>query len=335
MSSGIFVTGGTGFIGSYIIKELVEQGYSVRAIRRNSSKLPFYIPADILNKVEWVEGDVLDTPALEDAMTGIDTVIHSAAIVSFLRSEKKAMYKTNIEGTANVVNIALEKGVKRFVHISSVSSFGNTAQINRVNEESKWQESKINTGYAISKHQSELEVWRAMAEGLNAVIINPSTVLGFGDWNNSSCKIFKTVYDEFPWYTKGVNGFVDVADVAKATVALMKTSISNERFIINGENWTFQQLFNTIADGFGKKHPHRNGTPFLSEIAWHMEKLKAFLSGKKPLLTKESARVAHRNTYFDNKKILAALPGFSFTPLQESIQKACKQYLHTINRVQP
>lgn len=335
MSSGIFVTGGTGFIGSYIIKELIEQGYPVRAIRRSTSKLPFYISNDILNQVEWVEGDVLDIPALEDAMTGIDTVIHSAAIVSFLRSEKNAMYKTNIEGTANMVNIALEKKVKRFVHISSVSALGNIGRLNHVNEESKWQESKVNTGYAISKHQSELEVWRAMAEGLNAVIVNPSTVLGFGDWNNSSSAIFKTVYDEFPWYTKGVNGFVDVADVARATVELMKTEISNERFIINGENCTFQQLFNSIADGFEKKHPHRHATPFLGEIAWRLEKIKAFFSGKKPLLTKESARVAHRNTYFDNKKILAALPGFSFTPLQESIQKACKQYLHTINRTQP
>jgi len=333
LSKKILITGGTGFIGSYIIKELVEKGYSVRAIRR-SNKLPFYISTDILNKVEWLNGDVLDIPSLEDAMTGADAVIHSAAVVSFLRSEKKEMYKTNIEGTANVVNVALEKNIKRLVHVSSVAVFGNTGKLNHVNEEKKWQENKINTAYSISKHKSELEVWRAIAEGLDAVIINPSTVLGFGDWNTTSCRIFKTVYDEFPWYTQGINGFVDVTDVAKATVALLESGISNERFIVTGENWTFQQLFNAIADGFGKKHPHRNATLFLSEIAWRAEVTKAFFTGRKPLLTKESARVAHRNTYFDNKKILAALPGFSFLSLQESIQIACKQYLDTINRVQ-
>jgi dihydroflavonol-4-reductase len=326
----ILITGGTGFIGSYIIKELVEKGYMVRALRRSTSKLPFYIPREIFNKVEWIEGDVLDVVSLNDAMEGVGQVIHSAAIISFLRRDRKEMYKINIEGTTNVVNIALEKNVKRLVHISSVAAVGRTPAGGHVNEEKKWEDNKSNTQYAITKHKSELQVWRAIAEGLNAVILNPSTVIGYGDWNTSSCRIFKTVYDEFAWYPTGVNGFVDVEDVARAAILLMESDINEQRFIINGDNWPFQQLFNTIADHFEKKRPYKEATPFMGEIAWRMERLKSFLTRKKPLLTKETAAVSYTKTYFDNQKILKALPGFSFTPLEESIQKSCKKYLDAI-----
>jgi nucleoside-diphosphate-sugar epimerase len=331
----VLVTGGTGFLGSYIIKELVEKNYPVRATRRRTSKFPFYIPAEIFKKCEWVEGDILDIVSMEEAMEGVDTVIHSAAMISFHKGDRKQMYQVNIQGTANVVNVALEKNISRFVHVSSVAALGRSKMGGHVNEEKEWQGNNTNTHYAISKYRSEMEVWRAIGEGLNAVIINPSTVLGYGDWNTSSCRIFKTIYDEFSWYTTGSNGFVDIEDVAKATVLLMESNISEHRFIASAENWSFQQLFNTIADGFGKKHPHRKATPFLGSIAWRMERIKSLFADSKPLLTKESARVAHSNTFFGNAKLLKAFPEFSFTPLQESIQKACKNYLHTIKTVQP
>ncbi|WP_207511510.1 SDR family NAD(P)-dependent oxidoreductase [Longitalea luteola] len=322
----ILVTGGSGFIGAYIIKELVEKGYAVRAIR-HSKGTPFFIPAHINDKVEWVPGDILDVVSLDEAMKGIDAVIHAAAKVSFNDSERRTIYKLNIEGTANVVNMALENNVRRFVHISSVAAIGRTLTGETITEEKKWQPGKWHTTYAISKHHAELEVWRGAAEGLDMVIVNPSTVLGYGDWNMSSCAIFKSVYKEFPWFTKGINGFVAVTDVARATVLLMESNHSQERFIVNGDNWTFQQLFNTIADGFGKQHPHKEASRMMGSFAWRWEKLKSMLSGKKPLLTRESARVAQSITYFDNSKILKALPGFSFTPLEKAIQKDCQQYL--------
>lgn len=330
----VLVTGGTGFLGSYIIKQLVEKGYAVRAIRR-SNRLPSWIPKEIFDSVDWVEGDVLDVVALEDAMEGVDIVIHSAAVVSFVKKDRKAMYQTNVDGTANVVNIALEKNVNRLVHISSVAALGRTAGGGHVNEEKKWEESKVNTHYAKSKHKAEVEVWRGVSEGLDAVILNPSTILGYGDWNSSSCAIFKQIYDGFKWYTSGINGFVDVEDVARAAMLLMESSVSEERFIINGDNWSFKKLQDTIADGLGKKHSSRLATPFLLNIARRIEWLKSLFTQKKPLLTKESARVAISQTYFENDKILKALPGFSFTPLEESIKKGCEMYLGTIRAMQP
>jgi dihydroflavonol-4-reductase len=327
----IFITGGTGFIGSHIIKNLVQKGYTVRALHR-SNRLPFYIPDEILRKVQWVEGDVLDIVSLHDAMQHVDAVIHAAAIVSFSKKERHQMYHVNVEGTANVVNAAVENKVSRFLHVSSVAALGRTTKTETINEQKKWEENKNNTHYAISKYHSELHVWRGFAEGLEGVVINPSTVLGYGDWHQSSCAIFKNAYKEFPWYTKGVNGFVGVEDVAEAAVQLLLSDITQKKFIVNGENWNFEQLFNIIADGFHKKRPHKEATKTMGEIAWRLERLKEILTGNKALLTRETAKVAHSKTSFENTALLNALPGFEFTPLEMVIKKACENYLKALQK---
>ena len=325
----VLVTGGTGFLGSYIIKELIEKGYSVRAIRRNNN-LPAYISNEILSRAEWIEGNVLDVVALQDAMENVDIVIHSAGVVSFVKRDRKRMYQVNVEGTANVVNMALEKNVKKLIHISSVAALGRKDNGTHVNEEKKWEENKMNTHYAKSKRNAELEVWRGISEGLNAVILNPSTVIGYGNWNIGSCAIFKNIYKEFPWYSPGINGFVDVEDVARLTIQLIESNIDSERFIINGDTWSFKKLQDFIADSFSKKKPTKVAGPFLMGTAWRLERLKSIITRKDPLLTKESARVAQSQTYFENDKILKIFPGFSFTPLEISIKNACEKYMSAV-----
>jgi dihydroflavonol-4-reductase len=331
LSTKLLITGGTGFLGSYIIKALIEKGYAVRAIRR-SNKLPFYIPKEIFDKVEWVDGDILDVISLEEATQGIDTVIHSAAIVSFHKRDREMMYRVNVEGTANVVNAALELNVKRLIHISSVAALGRTMTGGSVNEEKKWEESKANTHYGKSKYKGELEVWRGISEGLTGVVLNPSTILGYGDWNTSSCAIFKNIYEEFKWYAPGLNGFVDVEDVARAVIAILESNINEQRFIVNGDTWAFKKLMDTIADNFGKKRPPKQSTSFLLNLAWRMEKVKSFFSGKNPLLTRETARIAMSKTYFENEKLLKILPGFSYTPLEQTIRQATQKYLEQVQK---
>jgi dihydroflavonol-4-reductase len=322
----VFVTGGTGFLGSYSIQNLIEKGIRVRALRRATSKLPFFIPDSIWKKVEWIEGDVLDVVALQESMEGVDAVLHSAAIVSFVKGDRAEMYKVNIDGTENVVNIALEQGVRRLLHVSSVAALGRTANAITVTEEKKWEENAMNTHYAITKHEAEMHAWRGFAEGLEGVIINPSTILGFGNWHQSSCAIFKNAYKEFPWYTKGVNGFVGVQDAAEAAVELLLSAITEKRFIVNAENRSFQSIFSTIAEGFGKKAPHRHANPFMSEVAWRLEAAKGALTGSKPLLSRETAKIAHSRTSFDNSALLKALPHFRYQPLDAVIQQACAKY---------
>lgn len=326
----VLVTGGTGFLGAYIILELVAKGWPVRAIRRGDAQAAF-IPSAVWEKVEWMSGDVLDVIGLEEAMEGVEAVVHSAAKLSFSRQDRREMYQTNIEGTANVVNVALEQNIRRLVHVSSVAALGRTGGGETVDEKKHWEESKWNTQYATSKFRGEIEVWRAIGEGLPAVIVNPSTILGYGDWNHSSCTLFRSAWQEFPWYTEGVNGFVDVRDVAGAIVALLENDVVGERYILNGDNWSFRRVFETMAAGFGKKPPSREATPFLAGIAWRRERLKSLFSGKPSILTRESARVAQSLTYFDNRKVLAALPEFQFTPLERTIKLACADYLSYLN----
>jgi nucleoside-diphosphate-sugar epimerase len=231
-----------------------------------------------------------------------------------------------------VVNCAVESGVKRLIHVSSVAALGRTTRKEMVTEEKKWEDNSSNTHYAISKHHAEMHVYRGFAEGLEGVVINPSTILGYGNWHQSSCAIFKNAYKGFNWYTKGVNGFVGVEDVAEATVQLLESDISQERYILNAENWPFQKLFNTIADNFGKPRPAREATKAMGELAWRMESMKAMLTGSKPLLTRETAKVAQSQTSFDNSALCAALPGFSFTPLETVIANSCEKYIAALGR---
>ncbi len=327
----ILVTGGTGFLGSYLIKNLVEKGLPVRALHR-SDNFPFYIPRGIYDKVEWIKGDVLDLVSLDDAMKNVESIIHTAAIVSFSKDKRKEMYQVNVEGTENVVNMALENNVNRLVHISSIAALGRTTKPEMVTEEKKWEENPNNTHYAISKHHAELHAWRGFAEGLEGLVLNPSTILGYGDWHQSSCAVFKNAYRSFPWYTEGLNGFVGVEDVAEAAVQALASSLNHKRFIVNADNWAFRKLFDTMADDFQKPRPNKKATRTMGAIAWRLEKLKSMLTGSKPLLTRETAKVAHSKTSFANQALLLALPGFSYTPLETVIKNSCEKYLEAVEK---
>jgi dihydroflavonol-4-reductase len=322
----IFLTGATGFIGSYILAELVREGHTVRALQRQRP-VPAHLPREITEQVEWVSGDILDVTLLNEQLRGCDRIIHAAALISFDPDDRKKLFKLNIEGTANLVNAALENNIPDFIYISSVGALGKSNSPAPVNEEKKWEISGQETNYAISKYHAEMEVWRGMGEGLRPLIVNPSTVLGYGDWNLGSCAIFKSVHREFPWYVKGQNGFVDVEDLAVAVVQLMNGTVRNERFIVSAENWNFRDLFNCIADGFNKRHPPMEATPFLAGLAWRAEKLKSFFTGNKPLLTRETAATARKISIYDNSKMLKVLPGFQYRPLEDSIKNACNRYL--------
>jgi dihydroflavonol-4-reductase len=322
----VLVTGATGFVGAYVVKELVQSGVPVRALRR-TNKVPHFIDSHILDKAEWVTGDVLDLASLEDAMQGVEMVIHSAAIVSFRKNDRELIYKTNIEGTSNVVNTAIDNNIRRFIHVSSVAAIGRRTDGGKVDESAKWESHSAHTHYARSKYHAEMEVWRGFAEGLKGAIVNPSTVLGFGDWSNSSSAIFKTVFNQFPFYTKGLTGFVSVEDVARTSIMLLNSEIHSERYIINSDNWSFQNLSNAIATSFKKNKPRFYASPAITALAWRLEKVKSIFSGSRPLLTSETAKIAHSRTLFDNSKFLKVFPGFNYDPLDSVIEKACEKYL--------
>lgn len=317
----VFVTGGTGLLGGYLLRELVAQNRNVTAIYRSA------IPdAPYAKHVNWVKGDILDVVLLEELMQGMEEVYHCAGYVSFNPRKKHQMMKVNIDGTANVVNAALHAGVKKLVHVSSVAALGRKQEGKEITEEAKWTEENNNSNYGSSKFFAELEVWRGIGEGLNAVIVNPVIILGVGDWDEGSAALFKNAWKEFPWYTEGVSGFVDAADAARAMIALMESDISGERFILSAENWPFRDVFSAMAISFGKKPPSRKVRPYMAALLWRLEKIKNIFTGTDPLLTRETADTGQRKAYFNNTKLLRSLPGFSYRPLRQTIESYCLEY---------
>ena len=319
--SMILVTGATGLVGTHLLKALVLKGCRIKALYRTS--VPQYDGAE---KIEWVQGDILDIVSLEVAMQGVKQVYHCAGMVSFDPKQKGVLNKTNIEGTANVVNACLNSGVNKLLFVSSVSALGRIRENEPITEKMNWTKETSNSEYGKTKFYAEMEVWRGVGEGLNAVVVNPVIILGASDWNKGSAAIFKNVYNEFPWYSEGVTGWIDIKDVVKAMILLMETNISSERFILSAENIGYRELFNIIANEFGKKRPAKKVTPFLAGLVWRMEALKAFFTNTNPLLTKETAATAQAKVYFDNSKLFQHLPQFKYSPIKESIARISAEF---------
>jgi dihydroflavonol-4-reductase len=326
----IFVTGGTGLVGAHLISMLVQAGEDVRAFRRKDSnmKLVELIMGNnfLSSKLEWVDGDVLDVYSLNEAMKGITHIYHAAAVISFQPSEADKMMQVNIEGTANVVNMALENKIKKLCYVSSIAAIGRTINGETVTEKTPWKTSPNNSKYAISKYGAEREVWRGTVEGLDAVIVNPSIIIGPGDWNSGSSKMFKQAYDGLKFYTSGINGFVDVRDVCKCMITLMNSEIKNERFIVNSENVPFRLLFDQICTAFGKRVPYIKASKWLGAITWRLEALRSFFTGSRPLITKETAKSANQCYYYSSEKIKERL-NFKFIPISQSIQDTCAAFI--------
>lgn len=322
----VLITGATGLVGSHLLKALAAKGCSIRALYRTS--VPQY---DGAGKIEWVQGDILNIASLEEAMQGVQQVYHCAAIVSFDPSKKKLLNNTNIDGTANVVNACINTGVKKLLFVSSVSALGRIREDEPVIENMNWSKETSNSEYGKTKFYAEMEVWRGAGEGLNTVIVNPVIILGASDWNKGSAAIFKNAYKEFPWYTDGITGWVDVVDVVNVMILLMESDVSNERFILSAEDITYRELFNWIAGEFGKKEPVKKVTPFLAALVWRIEAVKAFFAGTAPLITKETAATAQAKVHFDNTKLLQHLPHFKYTPVKKSIARICAEFKEMYN----
>lgn len=333
----ILITGGTGLLGSHLLFKLISSGNNVRVLIRESSKKNliskiFINSSDknLFDKIEWVIGDILDICSLENAMKGIDEVYHCAAIVSFDPSKRNEMMKINIEGTANVANIAKKNSVRKFCYVSSIASLGRANANGLIDENTKWKDSQNNSYYSISKYKGEREIWRAIAEGLNCTIVNPGVIIGPGDWHNDSSKLIKTSWDGLKFYTNGINGYVDVRDVANIMIELMNNNIFNQRYVITSENISYKTFFDSVAESLNIKKPSYHAGPFLSGIAWRVEKIIGMISGKFPLITRETARTANKTYKYDNKKIIKELD-YSFIPMKQSVIDTCEIFLRELS----
>ena len=317
-------------IGAQLLLDLAGENKEVIALKRSTSSLMvlervFSDKPELKNNITWVTGD-LNTPSLNELIPSNADVYNCAGMVSFISCEREKLYHININGTANLINACLEKKVRKLVHVSSVGALGrNTATEVYIDEECHWQPAADNSDYAISKYGGEREVWRGIAEGLNAVIVNPSIVIGAGDWNTGSSKMIKQSYDGIRFYTNGISGYVDVKDVASIMIQLMKSEINSERFILSSENITFKKFFEIAAAALNKKPPVIPVSRMMSSLAWRTEALRKMLFNHQPLVTKYTAINAFKTFHYSADKIKKRL-NYSFVPVEESIKNACREY---------
>jgi len=332
MSKGdkIFVTGATGFVGSYIVRSLINEGYTdITCLARSVNKQEHL--SDFDTKVSWVQGDILDLPLLMDVLKDVVVIIHAAALVTFHTKNKKSLISTAMDGTANLVNVALDNAVKKFVHISSVAAIGRRKKYENITEKNIFNHTEYDTTYGLSKFLAEQEVWRAHAEGLPVTVLNPALVLGAGQWEKSSVKIFKRVFGGASFFPLGSNGVVDVRDLAQAAILAINPDVDGERFIISAENWSFKDLLTTIAQNLDTAKPKYGLTPVLSSIIWRLFSVWSWFQQKSPILTRETVRSMSVTSLYDNTKSKEIL-GLTYRDIHTTLNDTSHLFLETYPR---
>ena len=328
----ILVTGATGILGRVIVLELLKRGKTVRATKRKSSNLEevknsfgFYTEnhTEFFNKIEWINVDFEDIYSLQKALVGVEEVYHCAAKVSFHPKDKRKMYKTNIEGTKQLLYASENSSVKKFLFVSSIAVLDGFNENGELDESSDFNPKVDHSSYAISKHFSEMEVWRASAEGLNVAIVNPGLIIGSGNWNESSGTLFKELGENTFTFSGGTS-YVDVRDVAKISVELMENNIFGERFILISENKKYKDVANFIKQKLGKQAvklvPNgllKTGVFLNSILGWLISPLK--------MANKVNVQSVTEFNKISNKKIKEKL-NYEFITVEESLAFHLENY---------
>lgn len=311
----ILVTGGTGLVGAHLLLHLIENGERVRAIYRKKNNIQktkslfeHYNKAALFDAIEWVHADILDVPSLEHAFVNCTQVYHCAAIISFDPKDEKHLRKTNIEGTANIVNFCLVKGIQKLCYVSSIAALGDLAPHETIiTEETEWNPEKHHSDYAISKYGAEMEIWRGQQEGLKVIIVNPGVIIGPGFEDQGSGQLFKKTANGLTFYTLGTSGFVAVDDVVRIMRELMHSTICNNRYILVAQNIIFKDLFISIADSLKVKRPSIEAKSYIMEITWRLHWISSLFSRKTNNLSKDTLRSFLNKNEYSNNKIKSAI----------------------------
>lgn len=334
----ILVTGGTGLVGSHLLYQLVSENKQVKAIYRRAHTLErikhvfsYYAEnhKELFNKIEWIEADLNNIPALELAFKDVAYVYHCAAFVSFEPNKYYQLRNINIEGTANIVNLCISNKVKKLCYVSSIAAIGNEANSDHlITENTEWNPEADNSVYAITKYGAEMEVWRGTQEGIPAVIVNPGIILGPGYWKGgSSGNLFRLIHKGLTYRTSGTTGYVSVWDVCDIMNKLMHSDIINERYILISENLSFNEFQKKVAKALNVKPPKKEAGRLILEIAWRLDWLVSKLFGKRRKLSKQLAKSIRTKTVYDNSKIKDALQ-IEFNSIDSAIDQVSKYYLN-------
>ncbi len=334
----ILVTGSTGLVGSHLLYKLVSNNETVRAIYRSERKLDLVKNVfatytenynALFNAIEWVQADILDIPSLTEAFKNITHVYHCAAFVSFEPDKYQLLRKTNIEGTANIVNFCISNNVKKLCYISSIATLGKAVTNEFITEETAWNPEGDNNVYAITKYGAEMEVWRGTQEGLNTIIVNPGVILGSGIWRFGTGSLYKKAYKGLRYYTPGTIGLIGIDDVTTIMITLMKSDLINRNYVLVAENWTYKKFLQTLALSVNAKKPEKLASAFLLSIAWKLDWLNHKLTGKRRQLTKTLSSSLASETFYSSEKLKKEL-NYNFKDIEKTIYEIGKSYLKQV-----
>ena len=333
----ILVTGATGFLGVHLLMELSEKAQApIKAIYRDEIKkeeafqvfLKYNPNTDAANKwhqINWIKADITDVPSLEKAFTNVSQVYHCAGFISFNPKEFNLLKKINIEGTANVVNLALAHNIDSFCHVSSIATLNLNPGEKTYTEESQWNPEFNNSDYAISKFGGEMEVWRGIQEGLNAVIVNPGVILGSGFFNTGSGEIIKKTAKGIPFFTSGGTGFISVTDCAQIMIQLVTQRQFNERFILISSNESHQKIIRTAAQYLNVKAPKKQIAKKWLVLISKIENALSFISNYKANIPISIVDDLYTISEYSNNKVKTAL-NWNFEELESTLKKAALNY---------
>ncbi|GAA3634140.1 NAD-dependent epimerase/dehydratase family protein [Flavivirga jejuensis] len=331
----ILVTGSTGLVGSHLLYKLASNNEKVRAIYRTEHKLANVRSVfatytsnyeSLFKTIEWVKADLLDIPSLSEAFIGVTHVYHCAAFVSFDPDKYQILRKTNIEGTANIVNLCISYAISKLCYVSSIATLGKTINNEDITEDTIWNPEDDNSVYAITKYGAEMEVWRATQEGLDVVIVNPGVILGAGIWHYGTGSLFKKAHKGLKYYTSGTIALIAIEDVVSIMITLINSDIINERFVLVAEHWTYKQFLQALSKSVHAKLPEKMASGWLLQLVWKLDWLKTKLTGKRRQLTRHLAISLSTETKYSSHKIKETL-NYKFKPIDETIATIGDLYL--------
>jgi farnesol dehydrogenase len=318
------VTGATGFIGNRLVEELLKLGHEVHILARSKEKVIQLYG----NKITFFEGDLWDLDAIQKSMHSCDAVFHLAAFANIWSKDKMLAYKTNVVGTKNILDAALQNKVKKVVFTSSVALLPAAKNDEEIDETAVLPE-KYTTDYETTKYQAEQLCVEYCKIGLDVVIVNPSRVFGPGLLNKSNSvtilikKYIGGNWRIIPGTGDATGNYVFINDVVNGHILAMENGISGEKYILGGTNISFNGFFDTISKVSGKNFRLFH-LPFPIILA--VSKIELFLAettGKKPLITPPWAKKYLQNRPVSSKKAITNL-NYTVTSLDEGIRKTIK-----------
>ncbi|GGW47272.1 NAD-dependent epimerase/dehydratase family protein [Arenibacter certesii] len=330
----ILVTGGTGLVGAHLLLRLLQLGKEVKAIHRTTSNLTqvervfgYYSEEShsLFKKINWVEADLMDIPALETAFKNVTQVYHCAALISFDPSDYELLRIVNIEGTKNIVNLCIAHQIEKLCYVSSIAAIGRTLDGKPATEKTDWTTHRANV-YALTKMEAELEVWRGTQENVPAVIVNPGVIIGPGFWETGTGLLFQNANKARKFYPPGGTGFVSVQDVISLMIQLMDSNVKNEKFITVAKNLSYKEILNRLTKALNKPAPTIPLKFWQLELLWRLDLVASLLTRRGRRLSKNSVRSLRKAQLFNNSKSKELL-GHTYEPLEGIINFSCTKFL--------